>query len=152
RAEYRPRQPQWIVPNGIDWSQYEQLPVRGTFRAALPDGGGPFLLFLGRLSKQKGLDLLLGAFAQLSSEYPDLQLVLAGPDHEGYTARVREMASTLGIERRIVFTGLLTGNLKRAAFVDAELFVLPSYMENFGGAIVEALACALPVVISDQAH
>jgi glycosyltransferase involved in cell wall biosynthesis len=152
RAEYRRHQPEWIVSNGIDWSVYERLPERGTFRAAFPAVRGPFLLFLGRLSRQKGLDLLLPAFAQLAREHPDLQLVLAGPDHEGYAANVRTLAASLGVDQRIVFTGLLTGALKLGAYVDAELFVLPSYMENFGGVIIEALACGLPVVISDQVH
>lgn len=151
-ARYAPRRREWIVPNGLEMGDYENLPPRGSFRVAFPDIDGPFLLFLGRLSRQKGLDLLVHAFARVARERPDLRLVLAGPDHEGYEAHVRAMVHELDLERRVVFTGLLTGANKLAAFVDADLFVLPSYFENFGAVIIEALACGLPVLISDQVN
>lgn len=151
-ASYRRRRPEWVIPNGLDLTGYDRLPPRGTFRTAFPTVAGPFLLFLGRLSHQKGLDLLLPAFERLSRARPELQLVLAGPDHEGYQQQVRTMAHQLGVANRVVFPGLIGGDLKLAAFVDADLFVLPSYAENFGGVIIEALACGLPVVISDQVN
>ena len=59
------------------------------------------------------------------------------------------MATAQGVADRVLFTGILSHQLKVAAFVDAELFVLPSYAENFGTVIIEALMCGLPVVISD---
>jgi glycosyltransferase involved in cell wall biosynthesis len=151
-AQYAPRRPEWIVPNGLDMANYQDLPPRGTFRAEFPEVDGPFLLSLGRLSRQKGLDLLLRAFERIAAVRPDLRLVLAGPDHEGYEAHVRAMVRQLDLERRVLFTGMLTGRHKLAAFVDADLFVLPSYFENFGAVIIEALACGLPVVISDQVN
>jgi len=152
-AVYDAGRPQWVVPNGLDWSDYAQLPARGTFRAAFPEvGNDPLLLFLGRLAWQKGLDLLLPAFARVAGTHPAVRLVLAGPDHEGYEHKVRALVRTLGLERRVLFTGLLNRDLKLAAFVDADLFVLPSYAENFGGVIIEALACGLPVVISNQVN
>jgi glycosyltransferase involved in cell wall biosynthesis len=151
-ASYGPRRPEWVIPNGLDLAAYERLPPRGTFRAAFPAVDGPFLLFLGRLSRQKGLDLLLPAFQRVVRARPNLGLVLAGPDHEGYQAHVRTLAQELGVADRVLFPGLIAGELKLAAFVDADLFVLPSYAENFGGAIIEALACGLPVVISDQVN
>ena len=64
-ASYGPRRPEWVIPNGLDLAVYERLPPPGTFRAAFPALDGPFLLFLGRLSRQKGLDLLLPAFQRL---------------------------------------------------------------------------------------
>ena len=128
------------------------MPRPGAFRAAFPVVDGRFLLFVGRLSRQKGLDLLLGAFARLARERADLRLVLAGPDPEGYGAHLRALSERLGIQHRTLFAGLLTHEMKLAAFVDAELFVLPSYAENFGAAITEALACGLPVAISDQVN
>ena len=151
-ARYSPKRPEWIVPNGLDMAGYLDLPPRGSFRAEFPVVDGPFLLFLGRLSRQKGLDLLLHAFERIARARPDLRLVLAGPDHEGYEAHVRAMVRQLDLERRVVFTGMLTGARKLAAFVDADLFVLPSYFENFGAVIIEALACGLPVLISDQVN
>jgi glycosyltransferase involved in cell wall biosynthesis len=151
-ASYGPRRTEWVVPNGLDLATYERLPPRGTFRSAFPSVKGPFLLFMGRLSRQKGLDLLLPAFRRVSATRPDLRLVLAGPGHEGYEAHVHTLARELGIADRVVFPGLISGDLKLAALVDADLFVLPSYAENFGGVIIEALACGLPVVISDQVN
>ena len=151
-ASYGPRLSEWIVPVGLDASTFAHLPPPGTFRATFPDVHGPFLLFVGRLSRQKGLDLLLGAFARVAREREDLTLVLAGPDPDGYGTHLRALSHTLGIQRRTVFTGLLTHEIKLAAFVDAELFVLPSYAENFGAVTTEALACGLPVVMSDQVN
>ena len=151
-ASYKGTRPEWIVPNGLDMSMFERLPPSGTFRAAFPVIDGAFLLFLGRLSRQKGLDLLLGAFQRIARARSDLWLVLAGPDHQDYEVHVRALARQVGIEHRVLFTGLLQGELKLAALVDADLFVLPSYAENFGTAIIEALACGLPVLISDQVN
>ena len=151
-ASYGPRRTEWVISNGLELSEYENLPRPGTFRAAFPEVDGPFLLFLGRLSPQKGLDLLLPAFQRLLSARPDLWLVVAGPDYKGYERQVRSLAHELGVAHRVLFPGLITGERKLAAFVDADLFVLPSYAENFGGAIVEALACGLPVVISNQVN
>ena len=151
-ASYGPRRPEWIVPVGLDGASFAHLPPRGTFRAAFPAIDGPFLFFLGRLSPQKGLDLLLGAFERLLRTRADLWLVLAGPNYRGYESHVRHVAREYRVEHRVLFPGLLTHGAKLAAFVDAELFVLSSYAENFGIVITEALACGLPVVISDQVN
>ena len=148
-AAYVPRRPEWTVPTGLVRKDFERLPPRGTFRGEFPMVGGRFLLFVGRLSAQKGLDLLLGAFERLSRAHPDLWLVVAGPDFRGYEADVRSMATRLGVTDRVLFAGVLSHQQKLAAFVDAELFVLPSYAENFGTVVMEALMCGLPVVISD---
>jgi glycosyltransferase involved in cell wall biosynthesis len=151
-AAYPINRPAWIVPVGLDMERFAPLPPRGTFRRAFPSVDGPFLLFLGRLSPQKGLDLLLAAFQRILQTRRDLWLVVAGPDYRGYEAEVGRMAADLGVAERVVFTGLLGHEAKLAAFVDAELFVLPSYAENFGVVITEALACGLPVVISDRVN
>jgi glycosyltransferase involved in cell wall biosynthesis len=151
-AAYAPKRPEWVVAAGVDSARFEHLPPRGTFRKAFPDVDGPFLLFLGRLSPQKGLDLLLGAFERIVRARTDLWLVVAGPDHRGYAAQIRSLARRLGVEQRVLFPGMLSHELKLAAFTDAELFVLPSYAENFGVVITEALLCGLPVVISDQVN
>jgi glycosyltransferase involved in cell wall biosynthesis len=151
-AAYPVARPSWVVPVGLDMTRFESLPPRGTFRRAYPAVGGPFLLFLGRLSPQKGLDLLLHSFRRILHMRGNLWLVLAGPDYRGYEAKLRRLAADLGIAHRVVFTGLVGHAVKLSAFVDAELFVLSSYAENFGGGITEALACGLPVVISDQVN
>jgi glycosyltransferase involved in cell wall biosynthesis len=151
-ASYGPRRPEWIIPAGIDGPLFRHLPPRGSFRAAFPDINGPFLLFLGRVSPQKGLDLLLGAFERIIHTRQNVWLVIAGPDYRGYETQARRLARDLGVDTRVLFTGMLTHEMKLAAFVDADLFVLPSYAENFGVVIMEALACGLPVLISDQVN
>ncbi len=151
-ASYGPCRPEWIVPVGLDGASFAHLPPRGTFRAMFPAINGPFLFFLGRLSPQKGLDLLLGAFERILRTRADLWLVLAGPDYRGYESQVRHMAREYRVEHRVLFPGLLAREAKLAAFVDAELFVLSSYAESFGVVITEALACGLPVVMSDQVN
>ena len=151
-ASYAPRRPEWTMPVGIDAGDFTPLPPRGTFRAAYPEIGGRFLLFLGRLSPQKALDLLLPAFARIARRQHDVWLVIAGPDYRGYESEVRRLIDELGIGHRVIVAGLLTHPMKLAAFIDADLFVLPSYSENFGAVVTEALLCGLPVVVSDRVN
>jgi glycosyltransferase involved in cell wall biosynthesis len=149
-ASLQLRPPALVEPNGIDVSEYANLPPRGTFRQRwdIP-AGRTMLLFLGRLHPKKGLDVLLPAFARLGGES---LLVVAGPGEEGYRLRLKEASNRLGIADRVVFTDMVLGSDKLAAFADADLFVLPSYQENFGIAVAEAMAAGLPVVISDQVN
>jgi glycosyltransferase involved in cell wall biosynthesis len=79
-------------------------------------------------------------------------LVLAGPDEAGYRQRVEEMIDRHGLGDRVIFTGLLDATQRLEALADADLFVLPSYQENFGIAVAEALAAGVPVIISDQVN
>jgi glycosyltransferase involved in cell wall biosynthesis len=101
-------------------------------------------LFLSRISWKKGLDRLLQAW----TEVPDLALVIAGYDDEGYQAKLEDIARTLGIADRVHFVGPASDDHKWALYEAAEMFVLPSYNENFGNVVAEAMAMACPVVIS----
>lgn len=114
--------------------------------------GQPFFLFLGRLHPKKGCDLLLGAFAQVAHAHPAQQLVMAGPSEASYLAALQAQAKALGIEHRVHWTGMLKGDAKWGALYACDAFVLPSHQENFGIAVVEALACAKPVLISDKVN
>jgi glycosyltransferase involved in cell wall biosynthesis len=153
RASFlRLRAPSFIVANGIDWDRFEQLPRRGAFRAGLGIGAAPLALFLGRVNFKKGLDLLVPAFAKLRRLHPDAHLAIVGPDNEGYGARVRQWIRDCGLEQWVHLVDRLDGPEVLQAYVDAEVFVLPSYTENFGMAVVEAMACGTPVVISDQVN
>jgi glycosyltransferase involved in cell wall biosynthesis len=111
-----------------------------------------FFLFLSRIHSKKGCDLLLDAFARVVPAYPDLDLVMAGPDEEGLQPLLEGQARRLGIESRVHWTGMLEGDLKWGALRAAEAFVLPSHQETFGVAVVEALACGVPVLISDKVN
>jgi glycosyltransferase involved in cell wall biosynthesis len=102
------------------------------------------------LDAKKGLDLLLQAFAQVLPRHPDAALVIAGDGDPGLVSRLKREAKSLGVSQPIVWAGFLAGEDKLAALAAADLFVLPSYSENFGVAAVEALAAGLPVVLTDQ--
>ena len=112
--------------------------------------GKRIALFISRIHPKKGCDLLLKAFAAALASDPEWRLVMAGPDQTGWQAELVELARSLGLADRVVWTGMITGTMKWGAFGAAEIFVLPSHQENFGIAVVEALACGLPVLISKQ--
>lgn len=141
----------FLVPNGIQHSDFEPLPPPGGFSKKYPVlTGKSYILFLGRITQKKGLDLLVEAFERLYGDYPNLRLVIVGPDNEGYGAKVKAWLKEKRLLDKTLFTGMLLGEDMLSALVDAEAFVLPSYSENFGMAVVEAMSCGTPVVISDN--
>lgn len=121
------------------------------FRAAAPAlGERPYLLFLSRIHRKKGCDLLLEAFARIAGEAPGLDLVMAGPDQTGWRPELEALTARLGLSARVHWTGPLYGDAKWGALYGAEAFVLSSHQENFGIAVAEALGCGTPVLISNQ--
>ncbi len=119
------------------------------FFARFPElRGKRIVLFLGRLHVKKGCDILIDAFARAAPNDSSVVLVLAGPDQDGFEQELRARAAASGCGDRIVFTGMLEGAVKWGALRAAEVFILPSHQENFGLSVVEALACALPVLIT----
>jgi glycosyltransferase involved in cell wall biosynthesis len=101
---------------------------------------------------QEGVRSSIAAFARVAHSDPQLQLVMAGPDQVGWQAELAARAAALGIGERIVWTGMLAGDAKWGAYRAAEAFVLPSHQENFGIVVAEALACSVPVLISDKVN
>jgi len=143
--------PAIVEPNGVDLSEFLELPTAGSFRERYPQiGDRRIVLFLSRLHYKKGLDLLVPAFPK--AQTGNAVLVIAGPDSDGYRSKVEAMAHECGIADRVIFTGMLYGEERVAAFVDADLFVLPSYQENFGIVVIEALASGTPVVVSTEVN
>ncbi len=108
------------------------------------------ILFLGRIHPKKGCDLLIESFAGISKKNTYLHLVIAGPDQIGWQQTLQGLSRKSGISDRITWAGMLTDDLKWGAFYASEVFILPSHQENFGVAIAEALACGLPVLITDK--
>ena len=151
-APYAQGAPGVVVPNGLDLSQYAVLPPCGGFRARHPEiGSRRIVLFLSRLNFKKGLDVLIPGFARAARRHHDLHLVIAGPD-DGQLDAAQGWAAAEGVGGRVTFVGMLDHAAKLACFRDAAMFVLPSYSENFGIAIVEATACGVPVAISDRVN
>lgn len=142
--------PSFIVPNGLDWELFKSLPARGQLRGRWGVGDAPTVLFVGRIHPMKGLDLLIPAFDFLRREVPNARLVIAGPENDNYGQHLRGWVAELGLDSAIHFVGPLWGPELVQAYVDADVFCLPSYAENFGMTVVEAMASAAPVVISDE--
>jgi glycosyltransferase involved in cell wall biosynthesis len=133
-----------VVPNPVEAEPFLGLGLP-TARAASRE-----VLILGRVHPVKGFDVLLPAWRAVVAEEPAARLVVAGPDEGGYLARVRALAAELGVEGSVRFTGLLDAAGRAAALARAAVLVAPSYQENFGMAVAEAMAAGLPVVISDR--
>jgi glycosyltransferase involved in cell wall biosynthesis len=109
-------------------------------------------LFLGRIHSKKGCDLLIEAFSQVLSQDPDWRMVIAGPDQVGWQSALTDLARRSGVEHLITWPGMIYGDVKYGALNAAEVFVLPSHQENFGLAVAEALACGIPVLISERVN
>jgi len=129
------------------------LPEPGKFRKSLGiSREEKLVLFLGRLSTKKSPDLLLKAFAELSQRSSGIlmRLVFAGPDEGAVKSELEQMASQLGIRAKVQFAGPIFGEMKWAAYRDADVFVLPSQNENFGNSAAEAVAAGTPVIVTEQ--
>jgi glycosyltransferase involved in cell wall biosynthesis len=138
-----------IIPNAIEIPPEATSYARGRFRERYPElASRPIILFLSRIDQKKGLDLLLPAFADIVKQHPRAALVIAGNGEPAFVEALKREATRIGIAREIVWTGFLSDDEKWAALLDADVFVLPSYSENFGIAVAESLACGLPVVVS----
>ncbi|NMG08303.1 hormogonium polysaccharide biosynthesis glycosyltransferase HpsP [Brasilonema sp. UFV-L1] len=114
----------------------------------------PLVLFMSRIDPKKGLNLLLPALEALLSEGFDFHFVLAGtnPQDPSYEEKIKLQVQASELRSHTTITGFVTGELKSALLQAADIFVLPSYYENFGIAVAEAMAAGTPVLISDQVH
>ncbi|PSR13001.1 glycosyl transferase group 1 [filamentous cyanobacterium CCP3] len=141
----------WVIPLGVQPPDVLPLEERQRILAQLGiSGQRPLLLYLSRLDPKKGLDLLLPALEQLAAQGMDFQLVLAGgnPQDPRYEKAVGDRIRASPLGDRTSLTGFVTGPTKAALLGAADLFVLPSYYENFGIAVAEAMAAGVPVVVS----
>jgi glycosyltransferase involved in cell wall biosynthesis len=117
-------------------------------------GDRPIILFMSRLDPKKGFDLLLPALQQLMAEGQDFHFVLAGSNAQdpGYEQQIYAQIQQSALVERTAIAGFVSGEDKAALLQAADLFVLPSYYENFGIAVAEAMVAGVPVVISDQVY
>jgi glycosyltransferase involved in cell wall biosynthesis len=146
------RGPIAVIPNGVFLQEIDPFLKAGAFRGAHPElGEDPFVLFLSRLHKSKGIDIVVDAFALAQRRVPNARLVIIGPDY-GMEASIREQIARYGIGDRVLITGPIFGRAKYEAMVDCACFCLPSRQEAFSVAILEAMTCCAPVVLSPECH
>lgn len=137
-----------VLPNGIDLVRYENLPEKGVFRKKYGiKNNQKVLLYLGRIHKIKGINLLVEAFSELTSRMEDIKLVIAGPDN-GFLSILEAQIGDLNIKDKVLFTGPLYEKDKLEAYVDADVYVLPSVYEAFPVTVLEACACGTPVIVT----
>jgi len=110
----------------------------------------PYILFIGRIDKKKGLDVLIKSFALCLLQFPEYKLIIAGPDNEGYLKYIQNLCHELDIQENVLFVGELEGDVKWNAYKHADLFALTSYSENFGMTVAEAMMLKCPILISEK--
>lgn len=133
-------QPIAMVPYGVDIPGTLPVPQQNAGRTAL---------FLSRLHPKKGLPVLLDAWATLQPT--GWRLVLVGPDERGHRAALEEQVRTLGLQQNVQFEGPVPDAEKWQWYADADLFILPTYSENFGIVVPEALAAGTPALTTTGA-
>lgn len=139
--------PAAVIPLGLDLTEFLSLPGSKLFLERFPQAAGrTLILFLSRLDAKKGLDLLLPAFAAVKQRHHQVMLVIAGSGEKVFTNNLRAKAERLGLVNDVLWPGFLGGREKLSALAASTVFVLPSYSENFGIALVEALAAGLPCI------
>ena len=131
------------IPNGVELEADGGEPSAAVRALA---AAGPFVLFLGRINWKKGIDRLIAALAYA----PSLRLVLAGNDEDGDQRGFEQRAAALGVTARMRFAGPVHGADKNALLRLATVLVLPSYSENFGNVVLEAMAVGCPVVVTPE--
>jgi glycosyltransferase involved in cell wall biosynthesis len=142
-----------MIPNGINPEEFRVLPTCQELERFYPRlAGKQVVLFLGRLHPIKGLDILARAFGKVARERNNLCLLVVGPDSDGYQAKVVKILEAEGILNKVIFTGMLTGREKLMALGGADICVIPSYSEVRSIVALEAMASALPVIITRQCH
>lgn len=140
-----------VIPLGVDEELFHQVQVAKRFQEFFPDlSSHPYLLVLSRLHPKKGLEYLLKAFLELTQRenFRSWRLVVAGDGEKPYVEKLKRLAQIRGENGKVIFPGWLDGARKAAALRDASLFVLPSYQENFGLSVAEAMSARVPVLVS----
>jgi glycosyltransferase involved in cell wall biosynthesis len=132
----------FCVPNGVGWPSRHLPLAAGPFDSIQR----PYALFLSRINRKKGLDRLICAWKWV----PQLELIIAGNDEEDYLPELKALARSEGVADRLNFIGSVSDEHKWALYENAEMFILPSYSENFGNVVAEAMAMACPVVVTPE--
>ncbi|WP_048190966.1 glycosyltransferase [Methanobacterium sp. SMA-27] len=137
-----------IIPNGINLSILDQIPEKGKFRQKYSiNENEKIILYLGRIHKRKGIDILLNAFPDISDNLSHVKLVIVGPD-DGFLKTIENQSKTLIKEGKVIITGPLYDEEKWEAYTDADVLVYPAIHEIFGLVPFEAILCDTSVVVT----
>jgi glycosyltransferase involved in cell wall biosynthesis len=144
----------YVVPYGANSppDKPKEVLMEAFYQACPAVRGKRFLLYLGRIHRKKGCDMLVEAFGKVAHSDPDLELVMAGPDQQQWSSSLKQIAARAGVADRVHWPGMITGDAKWGSFYASEAFILPSHQENFGIAVAEALGCATPVLLADKVN
>lgn len=138
-----------LIPNGIDTIEFDAVSDSSNdakIELGL-DENRRYILFLSRIDKKKGLDFLVRTFCQLADKYPDWDLLIAGPVQDSnYFDKINEFINSKNLKARVKYLGMCKGKTKINAYSASDIFVLPTYSENFGMVIGESLASKTPVI------
>ena len=138
-----------IIPNGIDLTEYADLPPKGSFKKKFGiDEDERIVLYLGRIHKSKGLDLLADAFSDVSRNVRNVRLVVVGPD-DGYAATLSRRISDLRIGEKVLLTGFVEKRDKLAALIDSDVFVTPRFY-GFPVTFLEACLAQCPIITTSD--
>jgi glycosyltransferase involved in cell wall biosynthesis len=141
---------EYVVGYGTNDVSGDDEVQRTAFYDHLPAARGrKLILFLSRIHPKKGVDLLISAFARHAAQFPEFDLVIAGPDQSGWGTTLRQSIEALGLGERVHWPGMLAGDIKWGAFRSSTFFALPSHQENFGIVVAEAMAVGKPVLITN---
>jgi glycosyltransferase involved in cell wall biosynthesis len=137
----------YLEPSGIP---RDSLVPRKSGMLGRESDGGPVILYLGRISPQKGVQYAVESMVEVSKEYPESKLVLIGPDYTGYAEKLRALASELGVSASVLLMDPIReeeGQLE--AISGCDIFVMPSSFEGFSQAVMKAMAQGKPVVVTN---
>lgn len=142
-----------VVSYGCPKIKADKIKLVKNFNKRFPELIGKQVgLFLSRIDHKKGIDLLIDAMATIDTVPSDFILAIAGPDNVNLRVELEAQIKNLGIVDRIVWLGMLSGDLKWGAFYAADFFILPSHQENFGIVVAEALSTSTPVLITNKVN
>lgn len=132
-----------IIPNGIDVSEYKCRSVE--FKPSVKTQ----IVFLSRIHQKKGIEFLINAWEHLKTKYPEWNVVIAGNGDDSYINELRNLIISKGLQNCVEIIPPVFGEAKHKLYCESSLFVLPTYSENFGMVIAEAMSCGVPCITTN---
>lgn len=133
-----------VAANGVHLNEYDKQPDTGL----CPEKKKKRILFLARIHPKKGLKILLEIWPEIQKQFGDWEIIVAGPDEGGHRTELEQLSESKGLTDSVKFIGTVSGDSKLAWLKSSDLFILPSYSEGFSVAVLEAMTCGKPVLIT----